>query len=287
MNILIAGCGYIGRITAAALIAQGHQVCGLVRSAESRLSLMAAGVTAHAVDLNDPQTLRNITGPFTDILYCAASRRGGGPEDYRQIYVTGLRHVIDQFASAPQPARVYFTSSTSVYGQNDGSWVDETSPTEPDATTSRILLEAEALCLSHPQGTVLRLAGLYGRGRGHLFHQFMQGAATLPGEGKRHINQVHCDDVAGVILHLITRRLSGGIWNVVDNEPVTYRDYYAWLSNKTGRPIPTSVPEDESTRKRGNTHKRISNRKLREQAGYDFRFPTFREGLEENFQNPI
>jgi len=127
---------------------------------------------------------------------------------------------------------------------------------------------------------ILRLAGIYGPGRGHWFKQFLRGEARLEGDGSRYLNMIHRDDVVGAII----AALQGGapvpsVYNVVDNEPVSQRDFFAWLAGQLGKPLPPSVPADaEANRKRGVTNKRVSNQRLKKMLGYQFKYPTFRQG---------
>jgi nucleoside-diphosphate-sugar epimerase len=127
---------------------------------------------------------------------------------------------------------------------------------------------------------ILRLAGIYGPGRGFWFKQFLAGEATIEGDGTRFLNMIHRDDVAGIIAAALERGTPGEIYNGVDNEPVAQEALFRWLSARLGQPMPPRVATAEWPRKRGVTHKRISNRKLREQLAYTFRFPSFREGFE-------
>jgi nucleoside-diphosphate-sugar epimerase len=124
------------------------------------------------------------------------------------------------------------------------------------------------------------LAGIYGPNRGFWFKQFMAGQATMEGNGGRFLNMIHRDDVVGAIAAVLERGKPGEIYNVVDDEPVAQKRLFGWLSERLGRPMPQTVPAADTPRKRGATNKRISNRKLKEQLGYRFRFPTFREGFE-------
>src|SRR6185503_7941366 len=134
-----------------------------------------------------------------------------------------------------QSIRKYvYTSSTSVYGQTDGSVVDENSATEPDSTTSKILVETERLLLNAAQtenfpAVILRVAGIYGPGRGHLFRQFLKGEATIPGRGDRMINMVHVQDVVGAIIAALAKGAPGQVYNVADNEPVSYLQFFEWI----------------------------------------------------------
>ena len=192
--------------------------------------------------------------------------------------------MISWLADSP-PEKFVFTSSTSVYGQNDGSVVTEESPAEPEAETAKVLVEAEKLLLAAVARTanfpavILRVAGIYGPGRGHWFKQFLRGEARIEGDGSRWLNMIHRDDVIGCILAALERGKPGEIYNAVDNEPVTQLKFFEWLAAELKRPLPPRIPADaEIRRKRGATNKRVSNAKLRTELKYEFRFPDFRKG---------
>lgn len=282
MRVLIVGCGYVGLPVGAEMAKAGHEVLGLRRSQSAEGELRTAGIHPVLADITDPASLRQLPGPFDWIVNCTAAG-GGGPEEYRRVYVEGTRNLLSWLADHP-PRRLVYTSSTGVYGQNDSSWVTEESPTLPAAPTGRVLLEAEQLLLQahHAAGfpaMVLRLAGIYGPGRGYWLKQFLAGQATLDGDGSRYLNMIHRDDVGGALMAALERGQPGEIYNVVDDEPVAQKDLFHWLSETLGQPMPPPAPQDDSPRKRGATNKRISNQKLKEQLGYSMRFPTFREGF--------
>ena len=206
-------------------------------------------------------------------MHCASSGGGGVPA-YRSVYLEGSRAI-----NSRQPnARRVLVSSTSVYGQTDGAWVDETSPVTPAAETSRVLVETERAAVG-TGAIVVRAAGIYGPGRAALFEKFRRGEAVLEGDGTRWVNQVHRDDLVAAILHLLDQGTPGEIYNAAENEPVMLRDYYQWCAEKLERPLPPSAPLNPN-RKRGLTNKRVSNQKLRA-AGWTPQYPSFREGLVE------
>ena len=185
---------------------------------------------------------------------------------------------------ANPPKKFVYTSSTSVYGQTDGSAVKESSPTEPQSDTSRILVQTEKLLLDAAgQGkfpaAILRVAGIYGPERGHLFQQYLRNEAKMPGHGERLINMVHRDDLVGAIITALKSGRPGEIYNVVDDEPVTQIHFFRWLSETLGKYMPPFVTDaDDAQRKRGLTQKKVSNRKLTMELGYQFKYPTFRQG---------
>src|ERR1051326_3413215 len=144
-RVLIVGCGYIGLALGHELVKQGHVVFGLRRSASADEELEATGITPLHADMTEPETLAILPHDFDWVVHCAATR-GGSADDYRQLYLHGTRTLIEWLAPAP-PKKCVYTSTSSVYGQNDGSTVKESSPTEPEADTAKVLLEAENVLL--------------------------------------------------------------------------------------------------------------------------------------------
>jgi len=279
MRVLIVGCGYVGLPLGETLVRQGHLVWGLRRRATEALT--QAGITPLCADVTRPETLASLPRDFDWVVNCAASG-GGTADDYRQLYLGGTRQLLSWLAKAP-PRKLVYTSSTSVYAQDDGSWVTESSPTDPEAGTARVLLETEAALLAAARAgfpaVILRVAGIYGPGRGYAFKQFLAGEARLEGGGGRFMNMIHRDDLIGAVIAALERGRSGEIYNAADDEPVTQADFYAWLAKELKRPLPPKVAGDAASgRKRGVTNKRVSNAKLRADLGCDFRFPNFRAG---------
>ncbi|MBN8249336.1 MAG: NAD-dependent epimerase/dehydratase family protein [Verrucomicrobia bacterium] len=197
-----------------------------------------------------------------------------------------MRHVLDWLGAHPPEAFAY-TSSTSVYGQTTGDWVDEASPAAPGTEAGEVLVATERLVLEAAEtgrvpGRILRVAGIYGPGRGHLFQQFLAGEARVQGDGSRWINMIHRDDVASALEAVLTRGANGEVYNAVDDEPVSQREFLAWLAARLGRPMPPPASEEFlARRKRGLTHKRVRNRKLRTATGWDPEYPSYREGYAE------
>ena len=124
---------------------------------------------------------------------------------------------------------------------------------------------------------LLRLAGIYGPNRGYWFKRFLEGDAVLEGKGERILNMIHRDDAAGAIAAALQGGQPGTIYNVVDDEPTTQLALFEFLARRFERPLP---PVDPSLAfKRGATNKRVSNRRLRDELGYQFKYPSFREGF--------
>jgi nucleoside-diphosphate-sugar epimerase len=277
MRVLIVGCGYVGLPLGVELVRQGHDVFGLRRSAPGELR--TAGITPLIADITRPETLVNLPRHFDWVVNCAASG-GGSAEDYQGLYLDGNRNLLAWLADAP-PKKFIYTSSTSVYAQDDGSMVTEQSPAQPAATTGKVLVETEKLLLAAARqkfpAVILRVAGIYGPGRGHAFKQFLAGEVHIEGDGSRFLNMIHRDDLIGVIISALERGAPGEIYNAVDDEPVAHMQFFQWLAEQLQRPLPPKAGAG-AARKRGVTNKRVSNAKLRAELKYEFKFPDFRTG---------
>jgi len=281
MRALIIGCGYVGLPLGAELARRGHEVFGVRRSAGSIQELQQWGITPVIADITRPEDFAKIPGPFDWVVNTVSSSKGG-VEDYRAVYLEATRHLIAWLGANP-PRKYVYTSSTSVYAQTDGSWVTEESPAEPASETSRVLMETEQLLLqsareSNFPAMILRVAGIYGPERGHLFQQYLRGEARLAGNGSRLINMVHRDDVVNAAIAALERGRAGEVYNVADDEPVSQREFFLWLSDKLGKPMPPPVTDEIPQRKRGVTHKRVFNRKLRLELGCELKYLNFRLG---------
>jgi nucleoside-diphosphate-sugar epimerase len=273
-RILIAGCGFLGGAAADLFYGAGWDVLGLTASSDSAAALGRRPYEIIAADITDRRALdciRSERGGCDAVVHCASSGRGGA-ESYRAVYLEGLRNLTAAFPGA----RCLFTGSTSVYARTDGGVVDENSEAAPDRETGKILLEAEAVALA-AGGFVARLAGIYGPGRSAYLRRFLDGTAAIDSGGERWINQIHRDDAAGAILHLLTAPAAPGIYNVADDRPATQREIYGWLAEYFGKPLPPCA-EPDAGRKRGWTSKRVSNAKLRA-SGWAPRHPDYRSAL--------
>jgi nucleoside-diphosphate-sugar epimerase len=284
MRVLIVGCGYVGLALGKELVRQGHSVCGLRRSDRLDGELGSAGIAPVKADVTVPESFPPLGDGFDLVVYCV-SASGGSAAEYERIYVRGMRHVISWLSAVP-PAKFVYTSSTSVYGQTDGSSVDETSPTEPLAATGKILVKGEKVLLKAAEETgfpavVLRVAGIYGPGRTYWLDQVRAGAVQADGANGRIVNMVHREDVVGAVIAALTLGRPGQVCNAVDDEPVNQLALLQWLSKRLGSRLgPAIAAEADGLRKRGLTNKRVSNARLKQELGYRFKFPSFREGFE-------
>ncbi len=273
---LIAGCGYVGTATAALFHAAGWEVEGWTSSPESAAALAAQPFPVRALDLTNPDAVRQAARECAVVIQ-AASSGGGGAEEYRRIYLGSAQHLRAAFPRA----HLIFTSSSSVYAQRAGEWVTEESAAEPAHEKGRILRETEDLVLASG-GTVARLAGIYGPGRSALLRKFLDGTAVIGPDAERFVNQAHRDDIAAALFLLASQRPAAEprIFNVADNHPIAQRECYEWLAAHLQRPRPP-LSAEAPTRRRGNSNKRVSSAKL-QALGWSPRYPTFQIAMKES-----
>jgi nucleoside-diphosphate-sugar epimerase len=269
---LIAGCGYVGTELACTLLAErAHEVWGLRRSAGT----MPGGVREIVADLSRAETLTALpTG--LDVVFYTVGADGHTPEQYESAYVTGLANLWSALrAAGAPPRRLVVVTSTAVYAQNDGEWVDESSPTEPREFSGRTLLRSEALARTlAAEAVIVRFGGIYGPRRTRFVDTVRNGTSTL-GPGPEYTNRIHRLDCAGVLAHLAKLASPAPTYIGVDDEPADRRAVVEWLAARLDVTPPRPAAGIGGTSAvRG---KRCSNRLLRA-SGYAFRFPTFREG---------
>lgn len=274
--LIIVGCGFLGKAAASLFLSQGYPVTGIVRSLVAENLPLADSFSLLSCDITDCAQVQALSKkiPSDALLIYSVSSGKQGSDRYAAIYRDGLKRIIELW----KPKKVLFASSTSVYSQVHGEIVTESSPAKPERETGLILLEAENITLQSG-GLVARLSGIYGPGRSMLLSKFLEGRATLENGGTRLINQIHRDDAAAALFHLITEVTTSGIYNVTDDTPATQYDVYAWIAAALHQPLPPSGPADYD-RKRGWTSKRVSNQKLRA-AGWTPRFSSYYEALPE------
>ena len=271
-RVLIAGCGDVGTALGLLLCDRGDEVFGARRSAY-RLPPPLRPVSLDVTDRGEAE--RTIPGVDVMVYAVAAGRRDEGA--YRRAYVDGVSVLLDVLeARTEAPRRVFFVSSTSVYGEVGGAWVDETTLIAPRGFAGESLAAGERRMLASPiPATVVRFAGIYGPGRGWMIERARAGASCT-GDPPKFTNRIHRDDCAGVLAHLIAREEIEDAYIGVDDAPVEECEVLEWLAARLGAPAPRRIRSVESGATPG-SGKRCSNARLRA-TGYRFRYPTWREG---------
>lgn len=283
MTILLAGCGDLGTEAGLRFAAAGHPVVAWRRSPE-KLPAEIEGVTADLTQAELPPIPSD-----TSAVVVAIAAQSSTEAAYRAAYVDGLTHVLDAVARDAGTApihRVLFVSSTAVYGDSGGGWVDESTTATPDGFSGRLLREAEELLHERLRGTsitpvVLRLGGIYGPGRTRLIEQLRSGSAVVPAD-PRYTNRIHRDDAAAAIVQLCTMaQAPSPVYLGVDDAPAELGEVLRFLAAELGLPRPTSDapgPPKGGSAQAGN--KRCSNALLCA-TGFEFTYPSFREGYRE------
>ena len=269
VRVLIAGCGYVGGVLARRLVSDGHEVFGLRRRPDG---VLPDGVLPVTADLATGRGLADVPG---DLDWCvtAISPEERTPAAYEAAYVRANRNLRSRLEDeSPTLDRWVFTSSTAVYGQRDGEWVDEASSTTPSGFTGRTVLAGERMVrdASVPHPVVVRLGGIYGPGRTRLLDRLRGGEATCPPE-PTYSNRIHRDDAAGVLRHVLRLDTPEEVYLGVDTDPAERCEVLTWLADRLGVPRPATGEPSSRGSKRASSARLVA-------SGFAFRHPTFREG---------
>jgi nucleoside-diphosphate-sugar epimerase len=277
MRALVIGCGYLGRRVAALWLREGMQVSALTRSPANAAALAEQGIEPIVGDVLLPETLRTL--PSADVTLYAVGYDRHATASKRDVCVRGLSEVLQQIT--PNVGRLLYVSSTSVYGQDAGEVVDETSSTSPQTEDGQIVLAAEAtvrqVC---PVGvaTVLRFSGIYGPGRLLRRIEAVRSGEPINANPDAYVNLIHVDDGAAIINRLARRETIEPTYLVTDDRPVRRREYYSLLARLVGASEPVFQFEANASRAAG-LNKRCSNSRVKSELGDVWRFPTIETGL--------
>lgn len=270
---LIIGCGDIGQRLARQIAPLGYQVTGLRRSVVTDLAYLRY----HCGDVSNPADLQALLEGNFSVIVISITPDEYTDAGYQRAYVTScknLLHALDQQQQAPR--LILFISSTAVYAENDGGWVDENSPCEPTSFSGRRLLEAEDLLRNsnHPY-CIVRFSGIYGPGRNRLIEQVKQKRASA---SAAFTNRIHVEDCVGFIAHLIEQgkyQPLEHLYVATDSRPTPMIDIVSWIAKQSGV---EDFLSPAVTNARGN--KRLSNR-LMLATGYQLRYESFEKGYQD------
>lgn len=269
-QILIAGCGDLGISLGQQLIAQGHAVTGLRRSADQ----LPDNFYRLAADLTDPEQLGTLGEKVYDIVVITMTPTEYSMAGYQQAYIDNIKNLFVAIELASD-ALVLFASSTGVFDQSDGRWVDEGSPVAPERYSGKIMLQAEQQIQALPVTAVsVRFGGIYGGERNRFVKQVKAGAQWP--QQPHYTNRIHRQDCVAVFNYLIAAHCQGralaSCYVAVDDEPALLSEVMQWLRDQLGI---SQGASDTVLRRSGS--KRCSNQRLR-QLGYEFIYPSYREG---------
>jgi nucleoside-diphosphate-sugar epimerase len=268
-RVLIAGCGYVGSKLASDLaLVPNLEVFGVRRSGGIGLE----GVHMIAADIVNG-SLAGLPVAIDRIFLCAAPNDSSS-QAYEDIYVRSLGRLLEFLEQkGAKGSRLLLTSSTSVYSQGDGEVVTEESPTEPASAGSQCIVRGESML--RPGDTSVRLGGIYGPGRTSFIESVRSGTMVVNLKASAYTNRIHRDDAAAILRFCSGLAKPDQVYNGVDCESATRATVANWLAVQLGVPLKTTTEGEASHFLRGN--KRVSNQRLLD-AGYQFLYPTFREG---------
>ncbi|MCX7513795.1 NAD-dependent epimerase/dehydratase family protein [Frateuria hangzhouensis] len=267
-RVLLAGCGDVGLRVARRLRAQGHEVFALRRRPPEARD---EGIHWLAGDLTTPATIGGLPAGIDRLVYLPAPD-ARDRATYEGVFLGGLRAMLAALEGTALQ-RVLFVSSSAVYGDHAGGWVDEDTPARPPGFNGSVLLEAERwLAGQAVPSTVVRLAGLYGPGRLQLIDRLRAGKATVPRGQVHWANRIHVDDAAAAIAHLLLLPDAGPLYLGGDDTPLPLDVLYDHLAGVVGAPRPPDGPLPA-----GVGSKRLSNARLRA-SGFVPRWPDARLG---------
>lgn len=278
MQVLVIGCGYLGQRAAGIWQENGCEVFAVTRSAENSQRLQSLGLHPVIADVTKPDSLKNL--PATDIVLFAVGFDRTAYIDIRDVYVQGMTNVLVQLKASVK--QLIYISSTGVYGDHGGSWIDELTPTSPQRAGGRACLEAEQLIAASrfaELSTVLRLAGIYGPDRIPRLAAIQRGDwASLPSDG--HVNLIQVHDAAQIIVEIARQEIRNELFLVSDGNPPSRREFYDYIAQQLNAgPIDWSCQPEPAAATRSGADKKICNQKLRQQVNYSLKFPDYKVGV--------
>lgn len=281
-QVFIVGCGATGELVAAREQARGHHVQALARSAQSETRLRDLGIEPAPGNLDDPASLAGLQIGLERLYYFAPPPPEGTDDPRLAAFLAALK--------APLPQRAVLISTTAVYGDCQGAWVDEEHPTRPLIDRGQRRLAAENLWHDWADengvgSVVLRVAGIYGIGKLPVA-RLGQSRPVLLESQSPWSNRIHIDDLAEACLLAGSAARPVGIYNASDGHPSSMTDYFNRVADILGLPRPPQIDRQEAEQRLSagmltylSESKRIDNRRLREQLGLQLRYPTLEEGL--------
>jgi nucleoside-diphosphate-sugar epimerase len=277
-RLFVFGLGYSALALARALQASGWRIAGTTRSADKRAELAAAGIEAHLFERDRP--LEDVAATLAGTTHLLSSL---APDETGEPVLD--RHLAD-LEGCRMLAWAGYLSTTGVYGDRGGAWVDETIPVAPSMARTRRRVAAEGRWLaSGLPAHVFRLAGIYGPGPGRNALDAVRACTARrivkPGQT---FGRIHVDDIVQVLRASIAKPNPGAIYNLADDLPAPPEAVVAHAASLLGVPPPPAIPFEEAelspmARSFYSEHRRVSNARIKEELGVVLRHPDYRCGL--------
>ena len=281
--IFIAGCGDIGQRVAQRYLQEGQPVIAMARTAERARSLKTLGIRPFDADLDDPQTLVGMPTTAASVFYFAPPSADGERD-------TRMRHFLNAIQATGLPRRIVYISTTGVYGNTQGAWVNEQSPLQPATARARRRLDAECQLSSwcvqhHVENIILRVPGIYGSGRWPL-QRLQAGKPVLLEQESAYVNRIHAEDLADICITVMQSAPSPRIYNVSDGKPCSMTEYFNKVADAFDLPRPPQISRAEAEASISpamlsymDESRRVDNSLLVKELGITLRYPDLDAGL--------
>lgn len=304
MRILIVGCGDVG-LRAARLLQGRARVYGLIRNPERAADLRSAGVVPLIGDMDDRAGMTRLTALADAVLHFAPPPAAGSADPRTQHLIASLgrrslarvkpRHGLKGYAyrhgnKGLRPHTLLYISTSGVYGDCGGEWVDETRPTRPHNARAKRRADAERRLRrwagrSGRRLAILRAPGIYAQDR-MPEARVRQGLPALLPEEDIHTNHIHAEDLARLAIAALFRGRPNRLYNAVDDSGLKMGDWFDVVADHLGLPRPPRLTKDEvmaavtpAMRSFLTESRRLSNRRIKQELRFRLRYPTVREGL--------
>lgn len=287
--VFIVGCGYIGKKIAGRLSEKRREITAIVQTDESVRTLLAHGVNACRLDL-DRLPVPQIDWSGAEVFYLVPPPKAGATDPR-------VSRCIESMSSAGKPGRVVYISTTGVYGDCGGQWIDETRPVNPVADRARRRWDAEQQWRQWSEENdvelvVIRVPGIYGAGRLPLVRLRAQKPLLEPGVAPW-TNRIHADDLVTVCVQAMEKGVPGEVYNACDGHPGTMNEYFNAVADRAGLPRPPVISREDAERQLSEGMKsymresrRLRNTKVVQQLGVHFEYPELSVGLDAIFRDP-
>ncbi|MBE0615025.1 MAG: SDR family oxidoreductase [Burkholderiales bacterium] len=281
-KLLIVGCGDIA-LRALPQLMRVYQVFGLVRSADQADRIAALGAKPLIGDLDNAATLGPLAGVGDLVLHLAPPGESGEIDQRSANLIVAL--------SQNPPARLVYISTSGVYGDCGGAWVDEDRPVAPQTTRGARRADAERILIAWGRQSgaavaVLRVPGIYAAERLPLA-QLKRGAPVLRDEDDVYTNHIHADDLAAICAIALERAAAGRVFNASDDSEMKMGDYFDLVADRAGLPRPpriTRAAAEAGAISAGllsfmSESRRLVNKRMKDELGVQLRYPSVREGV--------